>query len=271
MKKLLALLLLCTLSLPLYADPLSNFGNIPVRHVPDFGLQLSQGKVAEHTVIHVAGHNEDVGTGIEDLWDGGGTYTYSSSTAVLHISSSSTSDTEVITVEGLDASYNAQSVDVTLAGQTETVIGTGETFIRVLKVYNAGTSDLVGAVYVYEDDTVSVGVPATATLIRAKIDIGHNQTLMSNYTIPAGKTGYISHVTTTAAAASKEVDIIYLFRPFGKVFRAFDHVHLIQSTIETRHPQFIAFPAKTDFTVRASASATGGTVSVAYGLILIDD
>ena len=236
-----------------------------------YEMKVSRGMIPAHSDEHKFGHNEDVGTAREDVWDLGGTYTYSSTAAEYHISSSDAADTEPITIEYLDANYDAQEVTVTLAGQTETVVGSGITILRVQRAYNSGTSDLVGTVYIYEDDTITAGVPDTATKIRAAIEAAHNQTLMTMYTIPAGKTAYISHVGYYAATATgKAVDVLFQQRRVGKVFRVIDHVHLFQTSIDTHHDTPLKFPEKTDIKFSATASASGGTISVTYQLILVD-
>ena len=166
-----------------------------VRITSPFGLEVAKGRIAGVSSIHKFGQNPQIDNTEEwDIWDGGdgADYTFSSSGVIHYISSSNAGDTQTYDVIGLDENYLEQTISVTAVGQTKTQIGTGEKFRRIVRIKNTGSTDNAGVVYVYEDDTVTAGVPDTATKIRGQIQIGNNQTLMAIYTIPAGKTGYLS-------------------------------------------------------------------------------
>lgn len=222
---------------------------------------IALGEAPDHTAFRIFGSNGAVGASFEAIWGHGGTHTYIPAAAGLKISSSSGSDTEDITITGLDADWNVQEVTQTLAGQTETTVGTTETWIRVDKMRNVGTSDLVGDVYCYLDDTVTAGVPQTQSKVQLKIPIGCGRSMAARFSVPLGTTAYITDfICSISAAAAAEIDLMY--RAFGEVFQ----VRQIQDVYFNGAHIHFTFPliceAKSDIYLRAKAS--GGAVSGSF-------
>lgn len=141
-----------------------------------------------------------VGTSFATVADLGGTElheTYATTNAITHISSASTGDTDqTITVVGHTITAGvltevSQTVD--LAGQTKTALGTPVG--RVERGYVSAGSTLAGAVYIYEDDTVTSGVPDTDTLVHAVIPAADNQTLKAALSVADGEWFCISRLS----------------------------------------------------------------------------
>ena len=85
---------------------------------------------------------------------------------------------------------------------------------------NMGATDLAGTVYVYEDDTITAGVPDTASKIHAQMDGDANQTLQCAITLPDGEFWVVCQIYTgldkkTAASVAFSVQV----REAGGVFR----------------------------------------------------
>lgn len=245
---------------------------------PQFLLEVSKGNVKGHSIIHKFAHNPDIDDGdTEDVWDFGGTYTYLTTGTILYVSSSNAGDTQEIEIQGLDADYRLQTISVTLQGQTKTQVGTGETWSRVFRMINNGSTDLAGILYIYEDDTLTGGVPDTDSKVKGQINNGFNQTLMSQYCSPANKHGYLfqgyaslafepGFFSTTAIAT-----IDFKARPFGGVFQTKEFVSVSNGApFVLPFPIPLMFPPKTDFKVRATSSAANVGVSVGYDILLID-
>lgn len=138
--------------------------------------------------VHLVGRNADIDIGAEDIWDAGGTLTQFAAAAAVHVSSSNGADTtQTLTINGLDANGNAQTKTVVLAGQTETAVdGTWKA------IFSASLSAAAaGDVYVYEDDTVVLGVPQTVAKFKAKIPATATKTFMAVYMIPTGYNGFL--------------------------------------------------------------------------------
>ena len=96
-----------------------------------------------------------------------------------------------IEVQGLDTNWDLVTQTITLTGQTRKALTTD--LIRVFRMKNVGATAFVGNVFCYVNGGgLSVGVPDTEADVRAVMQIGNEQTLMALYSIPNGKTGYLS-------------------------------------------------------------------------------
>ena len=159
-----------------------------------FELQVSRGQIQGHSVVTIAGYNSDVDTSWEMITPVGD-LSYAAAALQMTVSSSSTSDTSAgtgartVLIVGLDADYAVISESVTMNGQT--AVTTTKSFLRVnsMLVTTAG-SGLANAGIIYiGTGTVTSGVPA---IIYNLIPVGFNNATSSQYTVPAGYTGYLS-------------------------------------------------------------------------------
>lgn len=237
--------------------------------------RVSLGMEDGYSFIQKFGENPDIDVGgYEDIWELGGDYIYPTLAATNYISSSDNSDTEEVTVIGLDSDWNVQTQNVTLQGQTKTEIGSGLTWIRVYRAYNNNGTDLAGDVYIYEDDTVTAGVPNTASKIKACISNGSNQTQMALYSVPAGKTGYL---VSSHASLSKKKDglsnVQVKTREFGKVFRVRDLYEVASagtSAVEQKYDFWIEIPEKSDIKLVADSSVADSGIAGGFSILLKD-
>lgn len=135
------------------------------------------------------------------IWPPGTAYTLPTAAAQIYISSSSGSDTtQTVTIEYLDASYVAKTVTKALAGQTKTTVTGATDVFRVNKVYvDAATA---GNVWVYFDDTVTAGVPQTASKQLGYVPLGYMASRQAIYTVPAGYYALLWDVSATVAASA---------------------------------------------------------------------
>jgi hypothetical protein len=273
-------------------DPDNHFHNVSITHdgylaVSDqaSGLSIARGQVSDASFIHKFGNAPDFDTADNavTIWDGAEdgvtwenmVYDYSATAIIDSASSSDASDTEPIEIQGLDADYNLVNQTVTLNGQTRVALTTN--LIRVFRIKNVGTSDLAGHVFVFEEDTLTGGVPDDASLIRAIIHPPNNQTLMAVYTIPAGYTGYMRSWYAAVAGASKTSNyVIDIYaRPFGQVFQL-KHRSAISDTgsshVNHHYVEPEVFSEKTDIEMKVqmlAAGATGASVSAGFDIVLI--
>ena len=233
-----------------------------------FYLKVSRGLKNGYSFISKFGQNSDIGTGAyEDIWDGGGTYTYpADSTAdITELVSTSGSDTEVIEIQGLAADGTLTVFEETLTGTTPVTLTTP--LWRVFRLKNKGSNDLVG----------SVTVENTANTVEyAKIDNGNNQTLMALYTIPAGKTGYLIKGTASITGTNRAYSIggKVFMRPFGGVFQLKNTFGVSSdgsSYFDHEYPIPLPIAEKTDIRVQAISSASGGILNNTFDILLIDD
>lgn len=162
----------------------------------DMGAQLALRTTAKDLrTIHKFGKNEDVGTSEEDIWAVGGDETLLTSAATMYASSEDNTNGvgQVIKVEGLDSNWALQEGRVTLTGQTQAPItlddGSAATWTRIHRAYQISAApDPVGDVWIAETDTLTLGVPDTATKVHGFIDYtdAAQQTEKAILTVPAG-------------------------------------------------------------------------------------
>ena len=218
------------------------------------------------------GRNEAVGTSTEMVWLYGGTETIPSTNAIDKISSSDNGDTQSVTVEGhtisgSDLTFVVQSK--TLVGQTETALDTP--LARATRVYNNDSTDFAGTVYVYEDDTVTAGVPQTAAKVHLSTGGSDNQSMKCATSISSVDywiltNWYCAVNEKTTAAADFELQI----RLSGKVFRTRIQCEASSnggpSSLPLDPP--IIIPPNSDMRVMATASTSNVSVSSSVNGVL---
>ena len=227
-------------------------------------LQVSRGLVAGHKRIFKFGYNEEIQDVEETIWDVGGLYAYPSSAVTMTATSSSgaTDEDVQVTIQGLDASYNELSETVTLdASGTATTTGS---FLRVNRAFVASGTASAGNITIANGGTTY-----------AYISTLHQQTLMAIWTVPAGYTGYLFQVDTTAFTVqnNKVATIRMITRELNGVFRTQQKFDLFQAS----YHQDIVCPQpileKTDIEFRAIADSSNADlrVSATFDIIYIEN
>lgn len=192
-------------------------GNVKVS-ARDYLVEVASGNIEGDEDERFTGRSLNVGTGVfETLWDQGGDLEYLTSDTQLYISSSSASDTTVLVrVEAMTADKERITYTVTTNGQTQVALS-GLAY-RVLQcLVLLGTDTPVGDLYIAESDTLTDGVPSTASKIKSKIalepsDSGQfastNITHNGFYTVPAGKRLHsLIYLGTTAKGDDVRADL----------------------------------------------------------------
>ena len=145
----------------------------------------------------ILGQNGTGATSYTDCWDQNTVRTLPTTGITIGVSSADAKDTaagvgaRTVKLGLLDDDYVLHYETLTLAGTTE-VNTTRTDIIRVLsaEVLTVGSEgDNAGIIYIYDgSDTVTAGVPQTATKIFGRISAGDNQMLIGMFTVPAGET-----------------------------------------------------------------------------------
>jgi hypothetical protein len=233
------------------------------------GLAIAKGDVTGSTFVSKFGQNEAVGTAAyEDIWDGGGTYTYpvDSTAPITHIYSTGV-DVQPIEVQGLDVNGELVVQTKTLTGATVAALDTA--LWRVFRMKNTGSVDILTGSVVHASD-------AGKSVSYAQIVNGNNQTLMALYTIPAGYTGYLvmGGASLVGLNRSYSMDGHFYMRDFGGVFKL-KHTFGVNSngTSTFQHEYKIPLPIaeKTDLRVRAVSSAAGGVLNATFDIVLVEN
>lgn len=233
-----------------------------------FYLEVVQGNIAGYGFNHKFGAVPSMSTGTNGtIWDIDDTlYPWDAlgSGSVVNIERNNGSDNgKTITVQGLDADYNFLEEDITISGTN--TLGSS-LFIRVNRAFvksdggtNAGNID------------IEAGAAGGTTV--ARITSGYGQTLMSVFTIPAGKTAYVLQINATAGDDT-DATIMLMSRLFeSNSFR-------IKDTFELQRgggPSVQPFQAplqmieKTDIDVRAITRANNKRITASFDLLLVDN
>jgi len=247
-----------------------------------FELAVNMGKLHGFSVIDKFGLNPLI-TSIsdpEDVWEGGNIYTYDTfgTAPIVSIASSSGSDTQDISIQGLDINGNFIGQIITLTGSTRKALDTA--LWRVFKMENEADSsgDLVGTVFCY------IGTGTVPTLgdpeIRAIIDNGNNQTLMAIYTIPKGNVGFLYRgeigmvYTGSVGAGTNFAKVQYMSRRVGKVFK----IKKVISTISAANSNFQdkrsfpdIIPSFTDIKIHVKEVSEDMGVWSTFDILLVDE
>lgn len=251
------------------------------------GLSIAEGNVTGKSFVHKFGKAPDFDNsdGEVTLWDGAedGTawelmsYIYSSTADIDSISSSNVGDNQEIVVEGLDINWEFVSQTVTLNGQTRVALSTS--LIRCFRAYNNDSSVFAGHVFVFVNVALAGGVPTVPADIRAIIHPEAQQTLMTVYTVPVGKEGYIRdwYASTAGANRSSNYPIQLKIRLFGKVFRTRHYTALSDDGTSAYQHKYEEpegpLPEKTDIEMTCEMLVAGGTaaaISGGFDLVLKD-
>ncbi len=231
--------------------------------------------VSNLNLINNFGFNGEIDTATdpEDVWSYGGLYTFISSPVPLFISSSDNTDTQIITVSGLDENWLPQTQTVTLVGQTKTPIA--GTWMRIGRALNSDATEFAGRVYIYEDTTPVAGVP-TSSFLRGVIETDAQQTQMAIYTIPDDINGYIPSIIANiynAGNADASALIQMRVRFEGGVFRDIFRFSLNSTGSSTNTYSFLfpfKFPPKTDIVFRVIEVSKDDTAITIYFQIAED-
>jgi len=237
--------------------------NLAVATPNDFYLEVAKGNVANHSFIHKFGVNFDIDNSSEPetVWSAGGLYPWSSlsSAQTLYVLSTDAGDTMDVEIQGLDADYELQTETVTLTGTT--AVTTTNTFLRVFRM-SANANN---------DGDITARVTSASGTIVAQIDTDYAQTLMAVYTVPAGKTAYLTTLDTSVQK-NKDAQIRLFQRPTGEAFRITHMAETFESSYRYDFTTPLKFPEKTDLEVRASEVESNNTrVTANFDLVLVDN
>jgi hypothetical protein len=240
----------------------------------DWTINISAGDVSGTSYIEKFGMNVDVDSNKETIWDGGDIYTYISTAETVAITSTSGADSatgtgaRTVEIQGLDANHNLVYETLTVGGGA----GTQE-FLRVFraKVVTAGTSGV-------NEGTISITSSDTSTeLAQIGVDgsgsnaAGRGQTFMALYTVPAGKTAYLTQWTVGCGKQNTDAVATFLARPEGGAWNAKDIITVSATTYAKDYKIPLQFTEKTDIEIRAYSTTNNSLVSSTFNLLLIDN
>lgn len=243
-------------------------------------IPVSAGLVDGYSYVEKFGSNLTVGANLETIWDQGGLYTFLSNAAQVYVDTIAADDGEdnatgtgarTVTVEGLDSSYNPISETVTVGGAISTA-----SFLRVFRAY-VETAGSIGTNT--KPILISTAANGTGTVL-ATIgthgigvnEEGFGQTQLGVYTIPAGKTGYLTQWTVGSSGTSA-VQAFIRYREYvdGTVAKTLDNLYFVNGLQTKDYTIPLKLTEKSDIEIQAYNNATGIAVSTSFNIILIDN
>jgi hypothetical protein len=163
---------------------------------------IAEGNVTDHSTYAKLGYNSAVGATEEDVWSQGGVYPWivAPGTA-LEVVSSATADTlagtgvQKVRITYLDSTYAQQTETISMAG-TAPVALTDTSVLRVnsIRATQVGT----GGVAI---GNITCRLVGGASTVYREIQLGFTRGRGLCYTVPLGKTLYITSLTVSSAAA----------------------------------------------------------------------
>ena len=255
-----------------------NKSAVLVQQVDPLGLDI--GGQSGINYIEKFGANLSVNSNIETIWDAGGVYTYLTTASKLSAISDNLEDSligtgaRLIEVQGLDVNYNTIT-EVISCNATDGRNGGPESVNEFLRVYRAAvrTAGAEGTNEGFITIDANIGpVIAIGTRGVGVNEEGFGQSQTSVYTIPAGKTGYLTQWSVGSSDSSKQIHAYFMASEVdnGKIMRVKDVMFLSNYSIKD-YKVPLPFTEMTDIEVRAWDSSTGTAVSTSYNIILVDN
>lgn len=232
-----------------------------------FGEKVSVDRKAKSLIKF--GKSASLSTGsLQTVWTVGGNETYVNDNLIDSISSSNINDTQEIYLEchtvDVDGNFTFLTQTVNLNGQTRVALPVP--VARVSMAYNNNGTEIQGRVAVYEDTTLTNGIPTDTSKIHIDIPLGLQESFKaattfssSDYYILTGGFGSVSLKQDGAA------DFYLELREKGKVFRQVAAVSASSSS-----PWYInldpavVIPKNADVRVRVETSANNVVVFTVF-------
>ena len=256
-----------------------NKSAILVQPVDPFNTGIGSG-TGQQDYIEKFGANLSVGSDLETIWEPGGIYEYLTTASVVSAISDESEDAlngdgaRTIEIQGLDSNYNTIT-EIISCNPTDGTDGGAESTNEFLRIFRAlvntagstGTNE--GNILVKAGSTtvISIGTHGTGG---NKEGFGQSQT--SVYTIPAGKTGYLTQWSVGSSVYNSGVQAYFKVSEVndGPILRTKDVMFLNNYSIKN-YKVPLQLPEKTDVEVRAYDTSTGIPVSTSYNIILVDN
>lgn len=264
-----------------------DYTNVPIYGsgllTADWRLEIARGNVSGHTIFEKFGKNNDIDTGSapEDIWNGGGDYTGfpTGSAETMEIRSDNALDTilgtgaRTVKIFNLLDSTGAEmpDIEVDLDGTTWVSLGAqayyrGGTRVKVTSAGSTGEAQ----------GTITLRHTTTTANIFAVMPPGLNQTAIAAYTVPLGKTLYISRANcqmARASGAAGSATVSIRFREHGTVFNTTAIPEISNSSGYTfENNGWFVYPTRTDIKWRCeSVSDNNSIITGEFGGVLIDD
>ena len=243
----------------------------------DDNLLISMGVYSGIEHINKFGENEDVVANThEDIWTGGGDYPYPATALITHVSQTTNQVAALgaqVKLEGLNANWELQRQRTFLDGtDTTTPVELDIPLLRVWRVAVGSAVNIDSSIRVHN---------AAENVDYAIMLPDENQTMMAQYTIPRGYTGYMTGLYTSVisdATNNKEPDYtdVHLHARdnlFGHDWQIKHEQAIPKNGSGFQHffKPYYKFVEMTDLKMAAFCKAEPGHVHAGFDIIIIKD
>ena len=242
----------------------------------DYTINISAGAVDGVSYVEKFGRNDTMSANVETIWDGSNVYTYLTSASSVYITSSDGNDTpadtgaRTVEVQGLDENYALATETINVDDSASST-----TFIRVFRALVKTTGSGGQAAGVISIRSAASGGGTLLAQIQ-KVGTGGGaslgQTFMAIYTVPAGKTAYLTQWTVGAGGQNADTTCMFAAKPFGDgAFNSKDIIISAGQQFSKNYKIPLQFTEKTDIEVRGFTSSSGNDCSSTFNLLLFDN
>lgn len=242
---------------------------------------IAEGVIANHSEFELFGYNGDIDIAEEDIWNVGGSYAFPAAEQQMVLASDSVEDDpdkggsvagtgiHTLTLYYLEGDGTAKTEVVTLNGTADVTTSSSKIYrVQAIKARTVGTAQkAVG--------NITIKNSPGKTITYSQISAGYTRSRNAIYTVPIGKTLYLTSMFAGCAAAAATTALCTLRASFDHATGAattggflIPHAEVIVGSGGgglTRNFELpIRFPALVD--VKVSASTTANNTGVSIGL-----
>jgi hypothetical protein len=252
----------------------------PIVEALDHSIEIARGAVSGRTNISVQSFISTSGTAEEDVWFQTGILVPLQAAVAMDIVSASVNDDgnpttstglQTLTLVGLDASFNEQTVTYTMNGITP--VTTAETWTRI----NTATGVTFGTYHGSNEGAITIRNTGGGN-IQANVQLGTSISQKSHYSVPAGKTAYITRFNLNVDAAKTSIFRLYCVNNIDDVTQPFSGgkllLHRVDGVVGFVDEQLsspIIVSEKSDIWWTVEAGAAGTDIHVDYDIELVDN
>jgi hypothetical protein len=268
MKKILASIILSLIIFLIAFSP-----DAQLRRPNDFYFEVAVGNVLNHSNVNKFGRNADVDSAaVEDIWDGGGTWSAPTVTQVYTFTSDSANDTSdgtgarTMQIYGLDSNGNLADETITLAGTFPATATTQYQMIHRMIILTAGSGGVNAGTIIANANTDGT--------VTAQINPSNNQTLMAIYKVPTGYQGCILDYYSSlnkAVGATATANVIIKAKPNGQVYQTKQILGLVKDGSSTIQHSYVApkcFDPLTIIVMSADTNVDNVDVSAGFDMVI---
>ena len=193
-------------------------------------------------------------------------YTQPTTNSITTISSSSSSDTIEIYIEGhklVNGKLVFISQTATLDGQNKVTLTTP--MARATRIRNFTATDLVGSISIYEDTAITNGVPDDSSKVKLVTETGSNNSYLSTTAISATDYWIVTSITLgIRRSTSANVDFELQIREVGKSWYSIFQLPVASAGTTSVTHEFdpvLIIPKNHDIRVLAETSINNTAVS----------